>query len=222
MGSAPASVAPPATPVTTLPGVEATCTTTTPDSQTIDVRCVGRYPFTLHKDWTITWEGQSEVIGSYDPGGDGKPGRITIDMLTGTPNYAMAKGFGISAEVSGPVHTGMAGKLEVSVGDYGGDTLKLPSAKRLRIIAEMVPGKQNAGADVALTVTAGGKAAPGAVILPTGDPAIVDVVLHGGSPQHRMNQAQDIHVIGTATLGDCSRLSDHTLLELMLAQGQQP
>jgi len=39
--SAPTHTVPPDNPVHTIPGVQATCTTITPDSQTIDVRCEG-------------------------------------------------------------------------------------------------------------------------------------------------------------------------------------
>lgn len=217
--SPPATPVAPTDPVTNLPGVEATCTTEV-RAMTVDIICEGIYPFTLHKDWTITWEGQSNVIGSYAPAGNTALGQITIDMLTGTPNYGMALAMGMTGAVSGPVELGLNGDLDVSITALPTPVTTLPNARAYRFSAEIDPPAPSATLN--LIGFAGAKPIGEALVTMGPTPSMIDVTFYGGAPGDHRKQAANLTLTATATFRDCTRTKSLRAADLFAAIGMSP
>lgn len=208
----------PDNPVSAIPGVNATCTTKLLGAQTIEVNCEGEYPFTLHKDWTITWEGQSRVIGSYAPPGEAALGQITIDMLAGTPNYEMALAMGMTGELSGPVEEGLRGELDVGITVLSSPPTDLPAPTLIRFTAEIDPPSPSGF----LTLARVGAQVVGQAIVAQKSPAVVDITFFGTSPFARRRQAEEITLSAHARYRDCSKSKKWRVLDLLNKIGVKP
>jgi hypothetical protein len=213
---------PGAVPNSTIPGVKATCTTSTPAPNMIDTVCRGRYPFVVHKDWTITWEGKPTVIGYYKPSEGKGLGRFHIDMLAGAPNegQAVAGAFGMDLSMTGPVQTEIDGQLDISVDSAGLKTVMGGQAgKKIRFLASLVPASAQRFAEVDLiSYRPTLKRAPLQTRLGSDH---LELTFYGSKSQRR-EQASNLKLTATAALGDCKLTLSTTALELLLAAGVEP
>jgi hypothetical protein len=205
----------------TIPGVKATCTSTlTPNTH--DGVCRGRYPFVVHKDWTITWEGKPTVIGYYKPSEGKGLGRFHIDMLAGAPNggQAKARAFGMDLSMTGPVQTEIDGQLDISVDSAGLKTVMGGQAgKKIRFLASLVPASAQRFAEVDLiSYRPTLKHAPLQTRLGSDH---LELTFYGSKSQRR-EQASNLKLTATAALGDCKLTLSTTALELLLAAGVEP
>lgn len=218
--SAPVETVP--APNAAIPGVKAVCTTTTPDSSTVDVTCEGSYPFTLHKDWTITWAGRTEVIGNVVPPADGAPGQIEFDLTAGAPGYEMALAMGMSNEMRGPIETGFDTALSIEASEPEPPYTELPAAHYVRFKTVLDPPMPTAE----VTLFATWAHDPGAsAIVKTGPgpaPDSVDVTFHGTSGSARTAQAKAVVLTGSAKFGDCEETQSWTAYDVLREKGLTP
>ncbi len=199
-----------ATPDEHMPGVQAVCDTTVPDAHTIIVTCQGQYPFTMHRSGAVTWEGQSDRIGTINTSPDAP--YIQIDMLANMPGY----------QAQATVDTSMAGALDQTqayqfrprftervLGQSGGSTYS-------EIEMDLTVTPEASGVTLTGVVNQG----PGTVT-PLGQDGLL-IRLYGETSAARMTAAGHVALTGRLDHTVCPMTGNWRLSDLLLVAGVQP
>lgn len=203
-----------AAPTVTLPGVDASCETDVPDAHTITVTCVGEYPFTVHEDGAITWEGQSLQIGTYFPASASGPAGMNLDLLIGAPGYSSAPGV-INGFMAGDVEGVGPYRIEALIRDRVTGQTGGSAYSEMEIT--LVPRPQTVER-VDLSAIASSSLATITVL----DRDSVLVRLYGQTSAARMDVAQLVDLTGRLAHPRCPVTTTWRLGELLLIQGVQP